>query len=100
MSDRMLLGILAMPLEMAMGNELSRVQFHDRAQQAVARIKSDGATIEQLVAALEHIRHGRVSQAAGDRLSDTEMARIADQALTEVGLGAPISPLAREILKP
>lgn len=34
MSDTMLFGVLRMPYELAMSTELSRRQFHDRAQQA------------------------------------------------------------------
>ena len=38
MSDVMLLGVLNMPYEMAMNDELSRFQFYQRAQDAVARM--------------------------------------------------------------
>lgn len=38
MSDVMLYGILRMPYEMAMNDELSRFQFYQRAQQALDRI--------------------------------------------------------------
>ncbi len=41
MSDLMLLGVLRMPYEMAMDNELSRRQFYDRAQQAADRIEAE-----------------------------------------------------------
>jgi len=50
MSDVMLLGVLKMPYEMAMSSELSRLQFHDRAQEAAERIETDAATIESLQA--------------------------------------------------
>ena len=39
MSDVMLFGVLRMPYELAMGDELSRRQFHDRAQEALDRIE-------------------------------------------------------------
>jgi hypothetical protein len=39
MSDLMLTAVLAMPYEMAMENELSRKQFYERAQQALAEIE-------------------------------------------------------------
>lgn len=48
MSDLMLLGVLRMPLEMAMSDELSRAQFHDRAQQAADRIEADADAIERM----------------------------------------------------
>lgn len=39
MTDIMLQGVLRMPYEMAMENEWSRRQFHDRAKQAADRIE-------------------------------------------------------------
>lgn len=39
MSDVMLLGVLNMPYEMAMQDEMSRIQFHSRAQEAASVIK-------------------------------------------------------------
>ena len=38
MSDIMLFAVLEMPYDMAMSNELSRIQFYERVQQAVERI--------------------------------------------------------------
>jgi hypothetical protein len=35
----MLFGVLQMPYDMAMGDELSRRQFYDRAQQALAMVE-------------------------------------------------------------
>ncbi len=43
MSDVMLFGVLKMPYEMAMADELSRRQFYDRVQEAVARLEGQGA---------------------------------------------------------
>ncbi len=40
MSDVMLFGVLRMPYEMAMGNELSRRQFWQRAQEATDRLEA------------------------------------------------------------
>lgn len=51
-----------------------------------------------LVAALERLRAGRITTAISDRLSDTEMARIADEALKATGLGGVISPAAKQII--
>jgi hypothetical protein len=39
MSDLMLLGVLRMPYELAMSDELSRLQFWERAQEAANRIE-------------------------------------------------------------
>jgi hypothetical protein len=39
MSDVMLFGVLRMPMEMAMADDLSRMQFYQRAQQAADRIE-------------------------------------------------------------
>ena len=39
MSDLMLTAVLSMPYDMAMGDEFSRRQFWDRAQQALAEIE-------------------------------------------------------------
>jgi hypothetical protein len=58
MSDVMLLGVLRMPYDLAMSDDLSRIQFHGRAQQAADRIEADDAAIAQLqqqVAALEKL---------------------------------------------
>ena len=52
MSDVMLFGVLRMPYEMAMGDELSRRQFWDRAQQAADEITRLRAENEKLRAAL------------------------------------------------
>ena len=40
MSDVMLLGVLKMPYEMAMANDLSRLQFYQRVQQLVAQVEA------------------------------------------------------------
>lgn len=40
MSDVMLFGVLRMPYEMAMGDELSRRQFYDRVQEAADRLEA------------------------------------------------------------
>lgn len=60
MSDLMLLGVLRMPYGMAMGGEIARIQFYERAQQAADRIEQDAARIEQLEAELERARRPRV----------------------------------------
>jgi hypothetical protein len=50
MSDIMLLGVLRMPFEMAMSDDLSRLQFHERARKAADRIEADAELIAQLQA--------------------------------------------------
>lgn len=49
MSDIMLQGVLRMPYEMAMENEWSRRQFHDRAKQAADRIEELEGIVRDLV---------------------------------------------------
>ena len=39
MSDIMLFGVLRMPYNMVMGDEMSRIQFYSRAQQAADRLE-------------------------------------------------------------
>jgi len=56
MSDVMLFGVLRMPYEMAMVSELSRLQFHDRAQQACDAIEALQAEREALRADAERLR--------------------------------------------
>lgn len=51
MSDVMFFGVLRMPYEMAMANELSRRQFYARAQEAANRVESLTAQVETLQAA-------------------------------------------------
>lgn len=60
MSDIMLLGVLRMPYEMAMSDEMSRLQFHSRAQEAADRIVSDEAEIARLTAERDAAMAGRV----------------------------------------
>lgn len=57
-----------------------------------------GSDIAALVAALDVIRRGRTANATAYRLSDTEMAKIANNALTSLGLGAKLSPQAESTL--
>ena len=53
MGDVMLFGVLRMPYEMAMVDELSRRQFWGRAQQAADELITLRAEVERLRAALE-----------------------------------------------
>ena len=46
MSDLMFYGVLEMPYEMAMGDEISRLQFYSRVQEAVRRLKAAEAATE------------------------------------------------------
>lgn len=46
MSDIMLFGVLRMPYEMAMQDEMSRRQFHSRAQDAADRIEAMQAALD------------------------------------------------------
>jgi len=73
-SDLMLFGVLQMPLDMTMANDVSRSQFHGRAQEAVKRIKSDAARIKQLEAQV-----ARLATAARQVLSDIDDDGIAER---------------------
>jgi hypothetical protein len=44
MSDTMLFGVLKMPFELAMHDEISRIQFYTRAQELVARVEAQPET--------------------------------------------------------
>jgi len=72
----------------------SRLDDEDRA----AFIIQAANAHDGLVAALERIRGGRFAHGMAERLSDTEMARIANDALNEAGLGGIISPFAAQVL--
>lgn len=50
MSDVMLIGVLRMPYEMAMGSTLSQMQYHSRGLEAAERILADEARIAELEA--------------------------------------------------
>jgi len=51
MSDLMLFGVLRMPFELAMGDEMSRRQFYDRVQEATDRMeKAEAAFAERQLA--------------------------------------------------
>ena len=49
MSDVMLYGVLRMPYEMAMADEMSRFQFYQRAQQALDRLEVAEARVDKLL---------------------------------------------------
>lgn len=56
MSDVMFYGVLRMPYEMAMGDEMSRRQFYARAQEAADRVeKAEAAALSQPAAAWQPI---------------------------------------------
>ena len=50
MSDVMFFGVLEMPMDMAMADPVSRLQFYERAQEAVARIRRVEAELAALQA--------------------------------------------------
>lgn len=56
MSDVMLLGVLRMPYELAMHDELSRRQFYERAQEAADRIEAADSDGPQMPPRLNHER--------------------------------------------
>lgn len=56
MSDIMLNAVIQMPYEMAMKDELSRIQFYERANQALNERNAKAAEIERLREALVVVR--------------------------------------------
>lgn len=83
MSDMMLFGVLGMPFEMAMGDELSRVQFWQRAQQAATRIQSDAGRIAELERQNAELRQDRTS--ALNRISNLmDMSEAAKEKIAEL----------------
>lgn len=80
MSDTMLYGVLRMPYELAMGSELSRRQFWDRAQEAASEI-------ERLRNRVECLR-GLCKTASG-WLLDADRIAEADEVLRLVGDAEP-----------
>lgn len=61
MSDLMLSAVLRMPYELAMGHELSRYQFYQRAQEAINRMEIAEA---KAVADAAQIRNQAIEDAA------------------------------------
>ena len=66
MSEVMTQGIIGMPLEMAMGDELSRRQFHSRAQALLADYTRLEQECERLRSALTSIADNSDDQGAKD----------------------------------
>lgn len=58
MSDVMLFGVLRMPYEMAMGDELSRRQYHGRGIESADTIEAQAEHIRVLREALDVARNG------------------------------------------
>ena len=61
MSDTMLFGVLRMPYKLAMSTELSRLQFHDRAQQACDTIERLTAERDAHAVAIENQRNNALN---------------------------------------
>ena len=73
MSEVMLFGVLHMPYELAMSNELTRRQFHDRAQEAadlIGRLQAD------LSDARKSTDFWKAEYLAGNDLIEQQAARI------------------------
>lgn len=68
MSDVMLFGILRMPFDLAMSDEISRYQYWQRGQQAALEI-------EKLRAEVEHLRQARNDALAGGDVLKAEVER-------------------------
>lgn len=78
MSDLMFYGVLRMPYEMAMGSELSRLQFHGRVQEALGRLERAENLVEEAYRAgfmeacrwPEPVTQDADSKALGDRMRE------------------------------
>jgi hypothetical protein len=88
MGDVMLFGVLRMPYEMAMRDELSRRQFYDRVQQATDRLAAEADAMLNLegnlceVGEVEPDAPGfRIERADGSILTVTGLTREEVQAL-------------------
>jgi|GEM_PF-6084462 len=69
---------------------------HEIAMQAqIAELES---ALTVATSALDVIRRARTANDTSARLSDTQMAKIAHDAMTELGLGGGLSPMAESIL--
>ncbi|WP_062560382.1 hypothetical protein [Paracoccus aminovorans] len=86
MSDVMLLGVLRMPYDMAMHDELSRLQFHSRGAEAADRIEADEAELSRLRAEVERLTSERdtakkymAAYAECDRIGTEAYRNLADQ---------------------
>jgi len=86
MSDTMLFGVLRMPYELAMSTELSRRQFHDRAQQACDALEAMQAaptlTDEQIDALAVVLAH------YGDDSRIAPLRALADRAIERAAIAA------------
>ena len=71
MSDLMRDAVISMPLELAMGDEWSRFQFHDRAQELLKQVHSLEAERDQWeVDCREEVIKRREAEAERDRLRE------------------------------
>ena len=71
MSDLMRDAVISMPLELAMGDEWSRFQFHDRAQELLKQVHSLEAERDQWeVDCREEVIMRREAEAERDRLRE------------------------------
>ena len=68
MSDVMFYGVLRMPYEMAMADEISRIQFYGRAQQAADRVERAESELNAARALLREV-HEEGNLDAGDQVS-------------------------------
>ena len=72
MSDVMLLGILRMPYDMAMGGEISRHQYHSCGKEAAERIQADADELARLRAEVERLTAALADERRhADALADT-----------------------------
>jgi hypothetical protein len=87
MSDLMFYGVLRMPYEMAMADEICRIQFYGRAQQAADRVQAAEREIAELRAAL-------ASQSVAVPAEVDDLAALVRQLVHALKKASPTSPLA------
>lgn len=70
MSDVMLFGVLKMPYDLAMADELSRIQFYNRVQEAVTRLEE----AERKVQAQQYVIDNLMLEYCPEEMTDEQRA--------------------------
>jgi len=102
MTDLMRDAVISMPLEMAMGDEFSRFQFHDRAQELLKQVHSLEADLEKHRALMiEHLAVIAPLRAERDRLREalTKIANHFDDSWVVGCIERQMGDVARQALE-
>jgi len=101
MSDTMFYGVLRMPYEMAMGNDISRIQFYDRVQECAKRCEAAEKLVIELTDTNERLcntiagmqaRMGvKIMAEARDRAMECDLS---DDQLERMAAGFGIGPMS------